>query len=187
MRTPSSLLAVVAASIAALAPGEALAAWTFTKSPALWERQAVVSATPGLDAMVFNVTAAGTGLARVTRMAFQVTGTLQTAEVTNFQLVYYPDGLAGTAVVVGTNSGSGWGRGATTSIVSIDLAAPLTLQTDLSGVSTGAFALRVDVNGARSFSFQPQLQTVTIETDGVERNLVETGDLPLPGDSFYVN
>ncbi len=186
MRTPSSLLAVVAASITALASGRALAAtnWTFTKSPGPWDRHGVAAPASDLDAMVFNLTVAGVAPTRVTRMAFMVTGTLQTAELANFELVFYPAGLASPGVVVGSNTGSGWAVGPTTSTVSIDLTAPIAVQGD---IFTGVFALRVDVNGARSFFFQPQLQTVTIENDGVERYLVDTEDLPLPGDSFYVN
>lgn len=190
MKTPNPLLAAVAASIVSLASGRALAAdaWNFTKNPTPWASHSVGSSALGLDAMVFGVTATGIGTARVTRMAFMVTGTLHAAEVANYRLVYYPNGLTGSAVVLGSNSGSGWAPGATSSIVSIDLAAPLALQTDsTTGISTGVFALRVDVNGARSFFFQPQLQTVTVENGGVMQYVVATGDLPLTGDSFYVN
>jgi hypothetical protein len=190
MRTPSSLLAAAAASMVALASGKALAAdaWSFTKSPAPWTSHSVGSSALGLDAMVFNVSATGIGLARVTRMAFMVTGTLHTAEVGNYQLVYYPNGLSGSGLVVGSSSGSSWAPGITTSIVSIALAAPLALNVDsTTGISSGVFALRVDVSGARSFFFQPQLQTVMVENGGVEQLVAATGDLPVPGDSFYVN
>lgn len=189
MRTPSSLLAVVAASFGALAPAGALASesWAFTKSPAPWAPHAVGSAATGLEAMVFDVAATGIASSRVTRMAFLVTGTAHTAEVVNFQLVYYPGGPGSSGVVVGSNSGSGWAPGPATAVVSIALASPLALPTDLSGFSTGVFALRVDVNGGRTFFFQPQLQTVTVESGGAERYVVATGDLPLSGDSFYVN
>lgn len=190
MRTPSSLLAAVAASIVALTSGKAVAAdaWTFTKSPDIWwASHSVSSSVAGLDALVFDVAATGIGQARVTRMSFQVTGTLRTAEVANYQLHYYPNGLAHSGTVVGSNSGSGWAPGRNTAVVNIDLAAPLALQTDSTGVSSGIFVLQVDVNGARSFFFQTQLQTVTIENGGVERYVAATGDLPLAGDSFHVN
>jgi hypothetical protein len=190
MRTPSSLLAAVAASMVALASGKALAAeaWNFTKSPAPWASHAVGSSALGVDAMVVNVSATGIGLARVTRMAFMVTGTLHTAEVGNYQLVYYPNGLSGSGLVVGSSSGSSWAPGITTSIVSIALASPLALSFDsTTGISSGVFMLRADVSAARSFFFQPQLQTVTVENAGVERPVTTTGDLPLLGDSFYVN
>ena len=184
MRTPSSLRAVVAASlIAALTSGYALAdtTWTFTKSPAPRATRAVASAA-GLDAMVFNVTAAGVGLTRVTRMAFMVMGTLQRADFDNLQLVYYQHGLAGPGVVVGSEAGAGLAPGERT-LVSIDVTAPIAIQGDYAGV----FALRADVKGTRSFFFVAQLQRVTIEQDGVERNLTETEDLPMQGDTFYVN
>lgn len=175
MRTKSSLLAVVA-SIAALASRDALAdtSWTFTKGP-LTEH--AIASTQGLDAMVFTVNAPTAG-APVTRMAFMVTGTVRASEVANFRLLYYPSGLTGTAWVVGSTTASGIGQSA---IVDISLASPLTF-------TTGVFALRVDVNGSRSFFFQPQLQSVAVTSNGVERYLLaETEDLPLPGDSFHVN
>jgi hypothetical protein len=190
MKTPSSLLAAVAASMIAFTSGEALAAdsWTFAKSPEPWAPHSVGSSSLGLSAMSFNVSATGIGAARVTRMAFMVTGTLHTAEVGNYQLVYYPNGLGGSGLVVGSTSGSTWAPAATTAIVSIPIAAPIALSVDpMTGISSGVFALRVDVSGGRSFFFQPQLQTVTVENGGVERLVLATGDLPMPGDSFYVN
>ena len=182
MKTPISLAAAVVISAAAVTPGEALAApWTFAKTSPV-TRYDLAPTARGLDAMPFNVTATGVGSTRVTRMAFMVTGTARTWEVANFQLVYYPDGLSSPGVVVGSTSGSEWKPGPATSIVSIPLATPVTLQGDFAG----AFALRVDVNGAHPFFFQPQLQTVTID-DGAEHDLLQTEDLPLPGDTFYVN
>jgi hypothetical protein len=185
MRIPSSLLAVVAASIAALAPGQARAlnSWTFTNFAATAPRT-VASSVSGLEVMVFDVTATGVGLTRVTRMAFAVQGTVKPGELANFQLVYYPSGLAGPANVVGSNAGSAWApAGRTASIVSIDLTSPIVVQGDFGGV----FALRVDVNGAPSSLFKPRLQTVTVDSGGVEQNLADTEDLPLPGDGFGLN
>jgi hypothetical protein len=183
-RTRGSLLAVAVASIAAFASGRALAAdvWTFAKSPAPWAPYAI-SPGPSVEAMAFNVTATTLSATSVKRMTFLVTGTAQNADVANFQLVFYPYGLAGSGYIVGSSSASGFSPGLTTSLVAIDLSTPLALP----ALFTGAFALRVDVNGVRSFRFQPQLRTVTVESNGVVRNVAETDDLPLPGDSFYVN
>jgi hypothetical protein len=189
MRTQTTLLAAVAASITLLASGDAFAQaapavanpWTFTMpvAPASY----AVAAAPGLDAMVFNVTAAGVGPTRVTRMSFVVKGSVNTREVANFQLVYYPAGLGNPGYVVGSNAGTGFAPAGKTSTIDIDLASPIAFE----GSFAGDFALRVDVSGTRSYFFTPRLQTVTIESGGLVRYLTETEDLPMQGDLFYVN
>jgi hypothetical protein len=180
MKTRTSLLAAAVAVVTALAPAASHAAvWTFTKSGAPWAAHAVTFAQPALDSLTFDVAASGAAPAAVTRMIFQVSGSVKSPEVANFQLVYYP-GPGRSGVVVGTGSSP---IGVTSSVLTIDLTTPVALQGDFAGT----FALRLDVNGARAFFFQPQLQTVTIDEGGVIRNVMETGDLPMPGDSFYVN
>lgn len=183
MKTLTCLLALVTASITALAPARARAdtTWTFASIAARSPAVAAAASAP-VDAMVFNVTAAAVAPTRITRMAFIVEGTVKNAELANFKLVYYPGGLAAPGVVVGSNAATGFAPGGTTGTVSIDLAAPIALQGNYSGI----FALRGDVNGVRSFFFAPRLQTVTVD-DGAERFLMETEDLPMSGSTFYVN
>ncbi|MFL5261719.1 MAG: hypothetical protein ACJ79R_13100 [Anaeromyxobacteraceae bacterium] len=184
MRTQSSLLAVIAASITALATGDARAdtTWTFTGvNPRA--TYAVASPKNGVDAMVFHVTASAVAPMRLVRMAFQVMGTVQSAEVTNYELVYYPTGLGTGGVVVGSNTGAAFAPGGRTSIVSVDVATPIALQ----GNFAGFFALRAAVQGTRAYFVTAQLQTVTLEDGGVERFLMETEDLPMSGDTYYVN
>jgi hypothetical protein len=186
MRTRSSLFPVILVCFAALAPVRALSAipagtastWAFAKSGAPWAAHAVTFAQPALDTLIFDVSASGAAGTRITGMTFQVSGTVKSPEVANFQLVYYPGPGRGGGVVVGTGSAP---IGVTSSVLTIDLAAPIALQADF----TGTFALRLDVNGARAFFFQPQLQTVTVDEGGVLRNVL--ADLPMLGDSFYVN
>ena len=186
MKSRSSFFVLVAVAIALLASADARAdtTWTFTKSPAA---QAIYAAQPqpGFDAMVFNVGATGVGLTHVTRMAFVLKGRVHAPQVANFDLVYYPAGIGGPGVVVGSNAGAGFAPAGPRSVVNIDLASPIAVQGDF----TGAFALRMDVNGAgaSSFFFAPRLQTVTIEQGGIVQDLVQTEDLPMQGDTFYVN
>jgi hypothetical protein len=184
MKNRSFLVAAIAASITILASGEARAAppWSFAKTNGAWTPNAVASSTPALDVLVFNVATTAVPLSTVKQMTFQVTGTGRTAEVANFQLVFYRDGLGTPGMVVGSNTGAGWGPGKS-HVVVIDLATPVAFQ----GAASGFFALRVDVNAPRTFFFQPELRTVTMVSEGVARLVRETEDLPLPGDSFYVN
>jgi hypothetical protein len=208
MMTPRSLLAVAAASVATLLPATGLAqavdaapvapaapAWAFIADAApnganpnsLNRNAKAIRRAPafasGLDAMVFNVSASGLGLSRVTRMSFLVSGTGLNGEVANFQLMFFPSGITGGAVVVGQTQGSAWGPGKTTSFVDIDLVAPF----DVQGAFSGVFALRVDVNGFRTFQFQPELRSVTVVSDGGTQLVTDTGDLPMKGDVLAVN
>jgi hypothetical protein len=201
LKIRSSLLAVAGLSALALACGGApddelvdsstaaavnarTATFTFVKVPATWARHDIVSPALDLDAMVFEMSASGARQIQVTRMAFVVSGTAQNGELTHFQLVHYPDGLAKPGVVLGTNDGALWAPGG---ILSFDLSTPVTWQST-KGRFRGEFVLRVDVNGSRTFFFDAQLRTVTVKVNGVEQYLVAgTCDLPLQGDTFYAN
>lgn len=172
--------------VAAMASGAKVKAspFTFTKIPATWAAHAVASPVQGLDAMTFEMTASAAKGDILMAMAFMISGTLQAGDVANYQLLYFPDGLKKPGVVVGSNDGSTWAPGPTTSIVSIDLTAPITMGQNFKG----DFILRLDVNGAGSFFFSPQLQTAAVDVGGVLTLLTgATCDLPLPGDTFYVN
>jgi len=186
MRNRSSLLTVVAAAVAILASGEAhaQAPWAFAKTNGAWAPTAVASFTPSVDVLVFNVATKAVPLSTVKQMTFQVVGTGVNSEVVNFQLVFFPDGLGTPGIVVGTNTGAGWGPGKS-HVVTIDLQTPVAFQ----GANSGYFALRAGVSGPRTFFFQPQLQTVTVAggANGVARLIQDTEDLPLPGDSFFVS
>jgi hypothetical protein len=161
-----------------------LTPWTFTKIPTTPATQNVAAPVQGLDALVFEMTGSAVKGDVVKAMAFMITGTLQAGSLTSFQLVYFPAGLKKPGVVVGTNDGSSWAPGPTTSIVSIDLTSPITTGPNFKA----DFILRVDVNGAGSFFFTPELRTATVDVGGVPTLLTgATCDLPLPGDTFYVN
>ncbi|MGE5048880.1 MAG: hypothetical protein ACM3PC_09945 [Deltaproteobacteria bacterium] len=199
METLRSILAVFAGSVLAVACGaspsaDAVAAsanvkvpaspWTFTKTPAAFANYSIAAPAPAFAVLNFEMTSRGSKDFAVTQMAFMITGTVQVGDLANFQLVYFADGLKKPGVVVGTNDGSTWTPGATTSIVPIDLATPIVLNQNFKG----DFALNVDVNGTAKFFFSPQLSTVTIDVAGVPQLLVGgTCDLPLPGDQFNVN
>jgi hypothetical protein len=158
--------------------------WTFTKIPSAWAAHTVASPALGLDAMAFEMTASGAKGDVVTSMAFMITGTVQAGDLASFQLFYFPGGLDKAGSLVGSNDGSTFAPGPTTSIVPIDLTAPITVGQKFKG----DFVLRVDVIGTGSFFFSPQLQTVTVDVAGVPTFLVgATCALPLPGDTFNVN
>jgi hypothetical protein len=183
----TSLLALAAASVAALAPAPSRAqvvnSWTFT-TPAPWTSRGVAAVAPGANAVVFDVTAANAAPTSLTRMRFQVNGSARNGDLTNFSLVYYPSGLTGSGYVVGSNAGTAWApAGIAPSTINIDLTSPIAVQGDYSGT----FALFVDVNGAPASSFQTRLQAVTVRTGGVERFVMETEDLPLQGDLVTLN
>lgn len=199
MNAPRSTLALLAGSFLALACGQSPSAdavvasasvkvppspWTFTKSPAAFANYSIVAPSAAFSALSFQMASRGSKDSAVTQMAFMITGTVQVGDLANFQVVYFPDGTRKPGVVVGTNDGSSWTPGATTSIVAIDLATPIVLSQNFKG----DFALQVDVNGTAKFFFSPQLSTVTIDVAGVPQLLVGgTCDLPLPGDQFNVN
>jgi hypothetical protein len=198
MNAPRSTLAVVAGSLLALACGQspsvdagatsanvkATAPWTFTKTPAGFANHSIAAPAPALAALAFHMESRGSKDSAVTQMAFMITGTVQVGDLANFQLVYFPDGTRKPGVVVGSNDGSTWAPGATSSIVPVDLVTPLALSQNFKG----DFALQVDVNGLSKFFFSPELSTVTIDAAGVPQLLVGgTCDLPLPGDQFNVN
>lgn len=192
MKSLRSIPSIFAGSILALASTGTSSApndkttspWTFTKIAPAVVTSGVASPSPAFRALTFHVESSGTGATSVTRMSFMITGTLQAGDLSNFELVYFPGGLQGSAVVLGTNKGSAWAPGAATSVVPIQLATPLAL----SDKFKGDFALRADLNGRGSFTFSPQLQSVALEVGGTPQLLVQgTCDLPLPGDVFKVN
>lgn len=183
MRTARPLLAFVAVSAAILAAGEARAAtWSFTKNSPAWAPHLVTTNTSGVDAMVFTVASTGVDTT-VTKMAFMVVGSVKPGALDNYQVIYYPNGITSPGAVVGSATGAGWKMGPQSSIVTVPLSSPITV----SALGfTGVFALRVNVSGAPAF-FEPQLQTVSTSTAGVEKYVLATDDLPLNGDTFYVN
>jgi hypothetical protein len=195
MTTTKSLLAAVAASTVVLAAGDARAQtttstatatttttpppspWTFKKSPGPTANYALGSA-PGVDAMAFTLTATGIAPTTLKNMTFFVLGTLAKGDLVNYKLLYYPAGTTSAGTVVGESTGVAW-TGGPNSSVTIDLASPIAVPASF----TGAFVLRVDVQGKRSFSFQPTLRTVGV-TEGF---VTASEDLPLPGDVYKVN
>lgn len=198
MKAHRSTLAVLASSFLAFACGrspsldvvatsanaKATSPWTFTKTPAGFANYSIAAPSPAFSALAFHMESRGTKDSAVTQMAFMITGTVQVGDLANFQLVYFPDGTRKPGVVVGTNDGSTWAPGATSSVVPVDLVTPLVLSQNFKG----DFALLVDVNGLAKFFFSPELSTVTIDVAGVPQLLVGgTCDLPLPGDQFNVN
>jgi hypothetical protein len=175
--------AVLAAAVLSASSAQALP-FTFTKLPAAQTSLATSASAQTVDALAFEMRSIDPSATTVTKMSFQITGTLPVGTLSNLELVSYPLGLSGPGVVVGTNDGSTWGHSANRAMVTIQLAAPVTIQQNTSST----FVLRATVKGASSFFFNPDVHVVTVSSNGVERALVaETEDLPLPGDVFKVN
>ena len=159
--------------------------FSFTKIPVGF---ASINIAPGpnVTALLFTLETTGTKSTVVTQMAFQLNGNAGPADITNFRLVYFPNGVNKPSVIVGTNDGSTWiGPGGTAAnFMTIDLSAPVELSTNFRGV----FALVLDANATQPYIFQPILQTATISVAGVVQGLPSsTCDLPLAGDGFSVS
>ena len=202
MKTHRPLLAAAVASIILLASGDALAQtvvatpqafndapanlainpWTFTmQSP---RTSHLAAPAPGVQAMIFNVSALGVGSGSLTSMEFVVSGTVKSAELANYKLVYYPNGTSSPGVVVATNAGATFSPGGAASNIVLKLASPISYV----GNFAGDFALIVDVNATtRSYHFVPRLQEVIVAAAGQTGAVRATEDLPLNGDFFYVN
>lgn len=162
--------------------------FTFTKVPPTQAIQAITSPVAGLETIVFSMVATEAQGMVVKQFGFMISGSLQTGDVGNYQLIYYPDGLAKPGVVVGTNDGSTWVApgGSPSSFIYFDLASPITIPKKKS--FTALFALRADVNGTGTFFFYPSVQTCLVNANGVDQDVTWFGgDLPLRGDQFNVN
>ena len=153
MKLPRPLLAaVIAASAAVLAPVGAHAQvanpWTFTT--AAWTPRVTVAPSTVGDSIAFDVVANGVAATKITAMSFMVMGSVQPGDVSNFTLVYYPNGLANPGVVVGSNAGATWSHGGPkSSIVTVQIPQGI----PVAGAWTGSFAVQTDILGPRQFFF----------------------------------
>lgn len=175
--------AVLAAAVLSASSAQALP-FAFTKLPVAQTSLSTSGSAQTVDALAFEMRSIDPSATTVTKMSFQITGTLPVGTLSNLELISYPLGLGAPGVVVATNDGSTWGHDAKRALIEIPLAVPVTLQQNTSTT----FVLRARVNGATSFFFNPDVHVVTVSSNGVVRPLVgETEDLPLPGDVFRVN
>jgi hypothetical protein len=162
--------------------------FTFTKVPAGYATHAIASPVAALETIVFQLTATQAAGITVKQFGFMISGSLQAGDVRNYQLVYYPDGLAKPGVVLGTNSGATWVApgGSPSSFIYIGLATPITVPKGKT--FTAYFALRADVTGTGAFFFYPRVQTCTVDAGTGDKDVAWFGgDLPLQGDQFTVN
>jgi hypothetical protein len=175
--------AVLAAALLSASSAQALP-FAFTKLPAAQTSLSTSASAQTVDALAFEMRSIDPSATTVTKMSFQITGTLPVGTLSNLELISFPNGLSAPGVVVGTNDGSTWGHDAKRAMVEIQLAVPVTLQQNTSNT----FVLRAKVSGASSFFFNPDVHVVTVSSNGLVRPLIaETEDLPLPGDTFRVN
>ena len=186
----------VASPVAPLAPGATASAtkiintstYYFTKVPAAWAGHHI---TPATDVDIFDLAITTSETASsLTRLQFMLATIAPAGSLTNLRLVYYPDGRGTTGVVVASDNLAGW-IGNTTNYITLSLGTPLVLNAtgkNKNRNATNSFSLLVDVSGTTAYQLFPQLQTVNVSLNGVERQLLtETCDLPLAGDTFYVN
>ena len=154
----------------------------FTKVPATRTTQ-TISVGTAVDLMAFTVSSTyATGLS-LTEMSWMVYGSLTATDLSNFELVYFPDGLANPGTVVATSNT--FVPGPTVSL-HMRLNSPLSLDTKNKERVLGTFVLRADVN-APTQMINFRLSTAAVLEAGVEHLLFEgTCDLPLDGDTFQV-
>ncbi|HET8538427.1 MAG TPA: hypothetical protein VFL83_01015 [Anaeromyxobacter sp.] len=161
---------------------KAIAGWVFT-TPLPPRTVFVVAPVQSHEMLAFTLVVTGYRDTRITRMAFQVMGTIPAGSLANYRLVWFADGRrrgAAPPTVLGTNDGTIWAP--PSSPIVIRFATPLTLPRNFNG----EFALLADVNGGAGTFVTPQLQTVTMDQGAGEVYVTDTCDLPLAGDTFYV-
>lgn len=198
-------LAVVALSLGTLACERASTPLSPTNSGSATQAQTAVKATaylftkippqitdltiaPGADvqAFAFSLDATATKGQALSELAFMINGSVQAGNLSNFRLVYYPQGLTKPGTIIATNDGATWAPGSTPADFLRLRPQSFILQQNFKGV----FALIVDVNaGASPYFFWTRLQTANAIVDGVEQELGNpiTCDLPIQGDTIHVN
>ena len=139
-----------------------------------------------VQAFVFSLNTTATKGDALAEVAFMISGSVQAGNLSNFRLVYYPQGLTKPGTVIAANDGSTWAPGPTPADFLRLRPAAFVLPQNFKGV----FALVLDVNaGAAPYFFWTRLQTANAVINGVEQLLVNPmeQELPLQGDTFHVN
>jgi hypothetical protein len=180
---PGSADATAAGFAGAAATAAKATLFTFTKVPAPVSN---VSIAAGADVQIyaFHLDTDRTRDIELTSLSFMISGSLQAGSLSNFRLVFYPNGFDKAGTVVATNDGSAWTPGPFPSnFMTLRLTGFVLPQN-----FRGDFGVLADVSGS-SYFFWEQMQTATITVNGVEQPLVNptTCDLPLLGDTFHVN
>ena len=204
MRTVSSILAVAAiaaASVAceratptapdALAAGAASGSATSAKAATLFTFSKVptpvsnvsIPAGPDVQIYAFHLDTDRTKGIALTSLSFMISGSLQAGNLSNFRLMFYPNGFGKPGTVVAMNDGAGWTPGPFPANFMTLTMTGFTLPQNF----RGDFGVLADVSGS-SYFFWEQMQTATITVNGVEQPLENptTCDLPLLGDTFHV-
>lgn len=145
-----------------------------------------ITPRPDVQAFVFSLNTTGTKGDALAELAFMINGSVQAGNLSNFRLVYYPQGLTSPGTVIAFNDGSTWTPGSTPAQFLRLRPAGFVLPMNFKGV----FALVLDVNPAGApYMFWARLQTASAVINGVEQLLVNPmeQELPLQGDTFWVN
>ena len=150
-----------------------------------------ISAAADVQVMQFQISGTGMKSTSLTQLAFMIDarlldGTLlPTGYLTNFRLVYYPDGFGTVGTTIATNPATTWTPGYTPQdFLVMDATPPFAF---VKQNFTGVFALVGDL-AAGSYRFNVRIQTGRISTDGVDQAIgnLQNCDLPVSGDTFFV-
>jgi hypothetical protein len=179
---PDSTDAIAAGFAGGSATAGKATLFTFTKVPAPVSN---VSIAAGSDVQIyaFHLDTDKTKGIELTSLSFMISGSLQAGNLSNFRLVFYPNGFGKAGTVVATNDGSAWTPGPFPSNFMTLRMSGFVLPRNF----RGDFGVLADVSGS-SYFFWEQMQTATITVNGVEQPLENptTCDLPLLGDTFHV-
>lgn len=160
--------------------------YVFAKIPAQPGNFTIAPGT-NVQAFVFSLDTTGTKGQALAELAFMISGSVQAGNLSNFRIVYYPQGLTKPGTVIAFNDGATWKPGSTPAdFLRMRPNPAFALPQNFRGV----FALVVDVNAAASpYFFWARLQTANAIIGGVEQLLVNPIEqvLPLQGDTFFVN
>ena len=164
--------------------------FTITNLPVNYTEHHISSAND-VQVMQFQITGTGMKSTSLTQLAFMIDarlldGTpLPAGYLTNFRLVYYPDGFGTLGTTIATNPATTWTPGYTPeSFLVMDATPPFAF---VKQNFTGVFALVGDL-GAGSYRFNVRMQTGRITTNGVDETIgnLQNCDLPVGGDTFFV-
>jgi hypothetical protein len=154
--------------------------WTFTKTVAGSQQLTIGSPAAGVHASDFDVgVTSGPADTTLTALSLQLMGNytvVPEGSLSNFRVVYFPNGRSQEGVVVATSPASSTGM----------LDVPFSTPVAVGSRFTGAFSVLMDVAGTPPFFFTVQLQNAFYASGGVEKYVDAwlTCDLPLGGDSY---
>jgi hypothetical protein len=185
-RASTPLSPTASAAVTAAQTQAKTTSYVFAKIPPQILDRTITAPAVDVQAFVFSLDTMGTKGDALAEVAFMINGSLVAGNLSNFRLVYYPQGLTKAGTIIASNDGSTWAPGPTPADFLRLRPAAFALPQNFRGV----FALLVDVNpGAAPYFFWTRIQTANAVINGVEQLLVNPIEqvLPLQGDTIHVN